>query len=252
MQEFGPRAPHTATLPMASRNERSVMMTRANANVRDDDDARDLERDGWFRTMSASIAMIRHAFIRLEAAEEQMAEQQKRIKQLEQQVTLDELTGLLNRRGFFDAFTKEMDRMKRGYSNGGLLILVDLDNFKMINDTYGHQAGDAALRLVGKTLASSSRQMDCCARLGGDEFVLLLANTEREKALVRAQNLIKQLNSLSLVWYGAELPIRASLGLKDYGAGETAENIFGEADTLLYKHKRSNKGIPERTAFSSF
>lgn len=252
MQEFGPRAPQPASLPIASRNDHAVFVTRANGNMRDDEEKRDLERDGWFRTMSASIAMIRHAFTRLEAAEEKMAEQAQRIAQLEQQVTLDELTGLLNRRGFFDAFMKEMDRMKRGHSNGGLLILVDLDNFKMINDTYGHQAGDAALRLVGKTLANSSRAMDCCARLGGDEFVLLLANTEREKALVRAQNLIKQLNSLSLVWYGAELPIRASLGLKDYGIGETPEDIFGEADTLLYKHKRSNKGIPERKTFTSF
>lgn len=231
---------------------RSMLSSSTSNNNEHEDDMRDLERDGWFRTMSASIAMIRHAHLRLEAAEQRMAEQEERITQLEQQVTLDELTGLLNRRGFFDAFAKEMDRMKRGYSNGGLLILVDLDNFKMINDTYGHQAGDAALSLVGKTLAAGSRGMDSCARLGGDEFVLLLANTEREKALVRAQNLIKQLNSLSLVWYGAELPIRASLGLKDYGAGETPERIFNEADTLLYKHKRSNKGMPERSAYSSF
>lgn len=252
MQEFGPRAPQPASLPISARADRSVL-ANGNARLSDDEDtARDLERDGWFRTMSASIAMIRHAYLRLEAAEEKMAAQDERIKQLEQQVTLDELTGLLNRRGFFDAFMKEMDRMARGYSAGGLLILVDLDNFKMINDTYGHPAGDAALRLVGKTLSGGSRAMDACARLGGDEFVLLLANTEREKALVRAQNLIKQLNSLSLVWYGAELPIRASLGLKDYGAGEKPEDIFGEADTLLYKHKRSNKGLPERKVFSSF
>jgi diguanylate cyclase (GGDEF)-like protein len=245
MQDFGPRA----SLLIPSRNARAVM---GDARLQDDEERRDLERDGWFRTMSASIAMIRHAYARLEAAEEKMAAQEKRISELEQQITLDELTGLLNRRGFFDAFMKEMDRVARGYSTGGLLILVDLDNFKMINDTYGHPAGDAALRLVGKTLAGSSRAMDACARLGGDEFVLLLANTEREKALVRAQNLIKQLNNLSLVWYGAELPIRASLGLKDYAAGESAESIFGEADTLLYKHKRSNKGLPERKMFTSF
>lgn len=247
MQELGPRS----SSPIDARTERSVVMSRANNNVRDDD-ARDLERDGWFRTMSASIAMIRHAYLRLEHAEQKLAAHEQRIAQLEQQVTRDELTGLLNRRGFFDAFMTEMDRMKRGHSTGGLLILVDLDNFKMINDTYGHQAGDAALRLVGKTLAANSRAMDACARLGGDEFVLLLANTEREKSLARAQNLIKQLNSLSLVWYGAELPIRASLGLKDYNVGETPEYIFGEADTLLYKQKRSNKGIPERTAYTSF
>lgn len=212
-----------------------------------ENDQRDLERDGWWRTMSASIALIRCAQLRLSAAEAKLAAQEKRITQLEQQVTIDELTGLMNRRGFFDAFVRETDRMKRGHNGGGLLILVDLDNFKMINDTYGHQAGDAALRLVAKTLTANSRAMDACARFGGDEFVLLLVNTERDRALVRAQNLIKQLNSLSLVWYGAELPIRASLGLKDYTLADSIEDMFGAADDRLYASKRSNKGFYERT-----
>ncbi len=239
MQDFGPRP----SLPIPTRPERSVMGGKATR----EDEQRDLERDGWFRTMSASIALIKCAQLRLDMAEARMAAQEKRISQLEQQVTLDELTGLMNRRGFLDAFIREMDRMKRGHSGGGLLILVDLDNFKMINDTYGHQAGDAALRLVAKTLSANSRTMDACARFGGDEFVLLLANTERDKSLVRAQNLIKQLNSLSLVWYGAELPIRASLGLKDYTVNDNIEDIFGAADDKLYAQKRSNKGMYERS-----
>lgn len=213
--------------------------------------AHDAERESWLRTMGVSISLLGHASARIEQADARIAELQKRIELLEQQATHDELTGILNRRGFFEAFTQELGRVERGYSGGGLLILIDLDNFKMINDTYGHQAGDAALRLVGKTLSGGSRSMDICARLGGDEFVLLLANTEREKALARAQNLIKQLNSLSLVWYGAEIPVRASLGLKDYRGGETPESIFGEADAHLYNEKRGSKALSSQRKVAS-
>jgi diguanylate cyclase (GGDEF)-like protein len=92
--------------------------------------------------------------------------------------------------------------------------------------------------------------MDSCARLGGDEFVLLLTDTAREKALARAQNLIKQLNALSLVWYGAEIPVRASLGLQDYKKGDSIEDIFTEADAKMYDSKRTNKGQSPRQAAS--
>ena len=238
---------HTATAP--SFGKRARVLTQGQT---DDAEARDLERDGWWRVMSAGVALIKHAHHMVEQAEKKIALQPKRIEALEQQVTLDELTGLMNRRGFFDAFLREMDRTNRGHSEGGLLVLVDLDNFKMINDTYGHLAGDAALRLVGRTLNAGSRMMDACARIGGDEFVLLLANTERSKALVRAQNLIRTLNNLSLVWYGAEIPVRASLGLKDYKAGDHPEEIFGEADVKMYAQKRTNKGFPDATLVSNF
>lgn len=233
---------HTTTLPPLTRQNGAGVSTRGRLTQKAENDSRDLERDGWWRTMSASLAFIKWAALRIEQAEEKIAEQDKRIGLLELQATHDELTGLLNRRGFFETFDKEMDRARRGHTGGGLLIMIDLDNFKMINDTYGHQAGDAALRMVAKTLQNNSRTMDSCARLGGDEFVLLLANTERDRALVRAQNLIRQLNSLSLVWYGAEIPIRASLGLKDYTALDRIEDIFGAADHKLYANKRLNKG----------
>lgn len=238
---------HSTPLPPLARKEHTSLR---HAREQKDAHARDLERDGWWRTMSASIAFIKWAQMKLEHAEIRLADQEKRIGLLEEQATHDALTDLLNRRGFFDAFNKEMDRTRRGHSEGGLLIMIDLDNFKVINDTYGHQAGDAALRMVAKTLMGNSRVMDSCARLGGDEFVLLLANTQRDKALVRAQNLIKQLNSLSLVWYGAEIPIRASLGLKDYNNEDTADHIFGAADHKLYANKRLNKGQYDLTGAS--
>src|SRR5690606_4208354 len=137
-------------------------------------------------------------------------------------------------------------------SEGGLLILIDLDNFKAINDTYGHQAGDAALKLVAATLSADIRLMDTAARLGGDEFVLLLANTDRIKAAARARDLIGRLNALSLIWLGAEIPVRASLGLREYTSGDTAERIFGDADTAMYESKLGNKFLKtEATAIAS-
>lgn len=240
MREHGPGLP---VLPPLARTDRSRLIGAASRAAQDE---RDIERDGWWRTMSASLSFVKFTMHCLESAERKIAEQAERIAQLEQLATLDELTGLMNRRGFYDVFLREIDRTTRGHSHGGLLIIIDLDNFKMVNDTYGHPAGDAALRLVAKTLKSNSRVMDACGRLGGDEFVLLLANTERDKALVRAQNLIRQLNSLTLVWYGTEIPIRASLGLKDYKGNDKLEDIFGAADNSLYTQKRANKGMRER------
>lgn len=244
MQDHGPRP----SLP-ALTSGKSVLARGPQGGGSDE---RDLERDGWWRVLSAAIAMVKHAYALIQENEQMISQNQRRIAELEKLVMVDELTGLFNRRGFFEMFARELDRASRGHSHGGLLIVIDLDNFKTINDTYGHMAGDAALRLVGRTLKDNSRAMDVCARLGGDEFVLLLANADKDKALVRAQNLIKQLNHLSLVWYGAEIPVRASLGLKEYGAGDTAEGIFGAADEKLYAQKQSNKALYERSHASSF
>jgi len=204
-----------------------------------------LDQDGWQRCMSATVAWLNGAQTMLGRAEELLAAQAARISALEDLATSDELTGLKNRRGFFDAFAQELDRCERGISKGGLLALIDLDNFKIINDTYGHMAGDACLRLVAKTLAQEIRVMDSAARLGGDEFVLLLSNTTKGEAAARAQKLAWQLNHLSLAWYGEEIPVRASLGLKSYKKGDSAKKIFSAADIALYADKRE-KGDKSR------
>jgi diguanylate cyclase (GGDEF)-like protein len=204
------------------------------------------EKENWWRTTSAALALLKSASHMVERAKETIAEQEQRIQVLEDLVTTDELSGLMNRRGFFQAFGRELDRAARDtkHGRGGLLMLIDLDNFKAINDTYGHAAGDAALKLVGRTLGHDVRTMDVAARLGGDEFVLLFADTTRAASLERAQKLVWRLNHLSLVWFGAEIPIRASLGLREYKGGDKAEQVFGDADVSMYANKQSNKGSP--------
>ena len=195
--------------------------------------------------MSATLALLKQAHNMIEQAEDTIFAQEQRIRQLEKVATTDELTGMLNRRGFYDAFTGELERCNRGLIKGGLLVLIDLDNFKAINDTYGHLAGDAALRLVGRTLKNEIRAMDAAARLGGDEFVLLLSHTTKSDAASRAQNIGWKLNNLSLAWYGEEIPVRASLGLKAFVAGDTADMIFNAADAGLYQQKEVRKGSKE-------
>lgn len=203
---------------------------------------KNLENDGRARCLSAVLALLRYARKTIEDAEETIHRQERRIAILENLVTTDELTGLKNRRGFFDSFLREIDKCDRGFGAGGLLVLIDLDNFKAINDGYGHMAGDECLRLVARTLANEIRLMDVAARLGGDEFVLLLSNTSKECAAGRAQTLAWQLNHLTLPWQGHEVPVRASLGLRSYGAGDTVEKIFQDADSALYDDKRGKNG----------
>ena len=207
-----------------------------------------LEMDGWSRKMSATLAYLKHAQDMLNAAETKIARQQERIALLENLATTDDLTGIKNSRGFYEAFLRELDCADRGISKGGLLVMIDLDNFKSINDTYGHPAGDAVLKLVAKTIGAEIRRMDIAARLGGDEFVLLLGNTTADDATPRAQKISWQLNNLSLAWNGHIIPVHASAGLKTFTGGDRAENILNSADGTLYAVKAERKTLKHSEA----
>lgn len=200
----------------------------------------DEAQECWWRTQSATLALLKQACQRLDNAEQELENQEHRIEQLEELITTDELTGLRNRRGFYEAFLADLDRANRS-KTGGMLILIDLDEFKSINDKYGHMAGDACLRLIAKTLTNAIRPSDLAGRLGGDEFVVLLRDTEEYAALNRAFEIGQALNSSSLHWYGTELAPRCSIGVRPYGPGDTPENVFNDADNTLYEDKERKK-----------
>ena len=202
-----------------------------------------IEKDSWWKSMGTTLKLLKQAHEIIAKSEAQIIEQDRRIEELKRLSTTDELTGITNRRGFMQSFARELDRVNRDKSQGGLLIMIDLDNFKSINDTYGHDAGDAALKVVASTLAGDVRKMDVTARLGGDEFTILFVNTTRKEALERAQFLIRKLNNLSFIWNGAEIDIRASLGLKEYKKGSKAQHIFNAADASMYENKQQLKNI---------
>lgn len=187
-------------------------------------------------------ALLENASSMLVSAGTTISRQTDRIRALESLAVTDELTGLMNRRGFINALIRELDRVDRGQSLGGLVILIDIDNFTAVNKIYGPAAGDAVLQAVGRALGAETRRMDVAARLEQDEFVLLLADAMREHTLERAQNLIRKLNRLSVLWYGADIPVRASLGIREYQKGDAAQTVIGDAGTQLYSSKSFHPG----------
>ena len=198
-------------------------------------------QSNWAYDLETTRALLFETQKKLQRAESKLAAQDKRIACLETLATHDSLTKLLNRRGFEQVFEIEQDRLARGLTETGALVLIDLDNFKPINDTYGHGCGDACLRLVGKALKDISRNMDTVARLGGDEFVILMPNANKFSLARRLQEINTMLNSLSLIWNGQEVDIRASIGMKAFTRRDTLEHIYACADRAMYTDKERKK-----------
>lgn len=170
-------------------------------------------------------------------AQRKVAEQQARISRLEGLLAKDELTGLANRRGFDEAMSGALECAER-HGEGGVLVFIDLDDFKDINDTFGHTAGDVVLRYVSQLLRASVRSSDTVARLGGDEFALLLLRAEQHEAWKRTRHIQQALNSAVVLHSGASVPVRASVGTTWFVAGEIAEDIIRRADEEMYRDKR--------------
>lgn len=194
-----------------------------------------------WRLTKAALATVRNLQNDLNAAKVALDAKDARIDLLERLATTDTLTGLHNRHGFFDNFEKELDRVNRHQAQNGILIMIDMDNFKTINDTYGHRAGDEALCLVAQTLTAHIRKMDVAGRIGGDEFVLLFANVDPIDAVDRVQKLARKLNALTLKWQGERIKIRASVGIQSYKKGDSIHTIFDKADARMYQAKAQRK-----------
>jgi diguanylate cyclase (GGDEF)-like protein/putative nucleotidyltransferase with HDIG domain len=146
----------------------------------------------------------------------------------------DVLTGLLNRRGFEEAFNLELERARRGGHTLSVLV-GDLDNFKHVNDRYGHYRGDVALRQTSDILERRQRRFDTVARIGGEEFALLVPDADDHDAYVLAERLRMSLRD---VFASQEVPITISFGIASFPAhGEAYEALLGAADDALYAAK---------------
>jgi diguanylate cyclase (GGDEF)-like protein len=197
--------------------------------------------DGWWRTQSATVALLKHAQGQLDASEKRIAELDQRIRELEDLASTDPLTGLMNRRGFEKFFEMEQARIRRKHSPGALLILVDLDLFKPINDTYGHLAGDACLQEISKKMLQSIRMLDGAARLGGDEFALLLTQLEPEKEFLYMQKFKNLLASIPLEWQGNKIDFGATIGTAQVLADSSYSSVYNAADDSLYAGKKERR-----------
>jgi len=171
-----------------------------------------------------------------------ITEQQQLRERLERRANYDVLTNLLTRRAFDELLRKEFACCQL-HSNSLSCVLIDIDNFKIINDQNGHLVGDQVLQLFSSTCNTSLRKSDFIGRWGGDEFVLILPNTALEQAALIAERLCADISKLRVTADSSSLNFSVSIGVSTLSDDNfSVEMLLSEADRALYKAKREGKG----------
>ncbi len=162
------------------------------------------------------------------------------VKKLEDVASHDPLTGLLNRRELERFLNSEMLRSKR-YGNPFSLIICDVDNFKMINDVYGHQFGDTVLKMISNIFRSGTRVQEYICRWGGEEFLIVLPETKVDGAMVVAERLRSTLEGEKIVFGKEELVITASFGVGEFNVDKSIGENIDIVDKAMYNAKNDGK-----------
>lgn len=163
-----------------------------------------------------------------------------RSETLEHAALTDGLTGMQNRRYFDDALKEYLEEFRRIDKPVGLMIF-DLDHFKQVNDTHGHDVGDEVLRAVAGCLKDMTRYHDVVARLGGEEFAVVAPNMDHEMLVRLAERIRKGIAAMPIMSGNVRLRITASVGLAVWDRKESAEEFFRRADKQLYQAKRQGR-----------
>ncbi len=154
---------------------------------------------------------------------------------------IDELSGVPNRRSFYKQLDDAWAQWKR-YGHQFAVVMIDIDRFKLVNDTYGHPAGDEVIKHLARVMKEEARECDLPARLGGEEFALLLRNTSSDGAFVMAERLRRRIESELIEYDGKVLSYTISAGLSaDLDAGAIRRDPMASSDQALYEAKRSGR-----------
>ncbi|TNE34312.1 MAG: GGDEF domain-containing protein [Alphaproteobacteria bacterium] len=176
----------------------------------------------------------------VESLRQSLKHMTRRLSDAETLADQDPMIPVYNRRAFVRELTRVQASVER-YGTGATLVYIDLNGFKPVNDTYGHEAGDYVLAQVAARLQESVRETDIVGRLGGDEFGLILSRTLPEDA----RHLLTRLNMLfeqrPIIWKENRLNISLSAGVIGIHGGGSAEQALNEADSAMYTEKRNSK-----------
>ncbi len=177
---------------------------------------------------------------RVDEAEQEVARLQNELTEASEMVRHDQLTGALNRKGLEEAMDRELARAQRRQTPI-CLALLDVDNFKRLNDTYGHQTGDDALVHLARVIRETVRPNDTLARYGGEEFLIILPDTSLEDAVAALTRLQRELTKRFFMHKNEKLLITFSAGVTAYREGELRNDAFARADAAMYQAKKSGK-----------
>jgi diguanylate cyclase len=191
----------------------------------------------WHQRAEESESMLRE---RLEQLEKESFDLRSRMLEAHHLALLDTVTGLPNRLAYEERITQEYARWRR-FGEPLSMLVWDVDDFKSINDRFGHQAGDKALRVIAQSLRTRLRETDFIARFGGEEFVCLLCGSSGKEALKVADEMRKSVEDNGFHSSGKPVAVTISCGVASFLQGDQVESVFRRADKALYEAKRSGK-----------
>jgi len=187
--------------------------------------------------LEAQLVQLNGRIHNMESEGEQLRE---RLQEKHEQAVRDPLTGLHNRLAYDERVIQEFARWKR-YGQAMVLMMIDVDHFKRVNDDYGHKAGDKALVLIADQLKNNLRESDFLARYGGEEFVVLMPGTELEPAMIAAEKLRAAVEQCQFHYQGVQVPITVSSGLAQLREDDNTEKLFQRADQAMYHAKSAGR-----------
>ncbi len=196
----------------------------------------------WLETHAVPMRDNEGGIVGLLGVTRDITVQKNTLAELEHLVQTDELTKLASRRHFFAQAELELSRAKR-YAASPSVLMLDIDHFKRINDTYGHEAGDVVLRTLGELCRGTLRDVDIAGRLGGEEFAVMLPETGREAALAVAERLRQTIADVKVSLEGG-FPIRftASIGVASFTEEHpNLDTLLSQADKALYEAKKAGR-----------
>jgi diguanylate cyclase len=178
--------------------------------------------------------------LRVDEAEKEVARLQEELAQTSDMVRIDALTGTLNRKGMDEALEREVARTRR-QSVSLCVALLDIDNFKHLNDNLGHEAGDEALKHLAQVVREAIRPQDTLARYGGEEFVILLPDTPLDAGVSAMARVQRELTRKFFLHKNEKLLITFSCGVAELGNDEASAAVLNRADQAMYLAKRAGK-----------
>lgn len=152
----------------------------------------------------------------------------------------DMLTGVKNRSTFDESLVREINLAQR-HSHDFTMLIIDIDFFKKVNDTYGHKVGDDALKTIAQTIKQCVRTTDMLFRYGGEEFVVLLGNTDCEKSYVIADRILESVREINMQVKGQVLDLTVSIGMACLNIQDNSESLFNRADGAMYSAKNDGR-----------